>query len=186
MRLDTITRMEQFIVDMLLSSPQIPLGVNVVRLAAAQETEGISNMARTIVVRYLGSQLTVTNQAPLVTERRMNFQLDLASQEYLTESGHDYVIQMCAGAYNTLINQVPPNTGVEVVEASVTRSGGTFRVSFVPTWAEPYRVAVCVGGAFCWFGGISRVEEGPMIVDGDGPIDRCTKHVSGHTGGSTP
>ena len=29
-------------------------------------------------------------------------------------------------------------------------------------------------------------EEGPMIVDGDGPIDRCTKHVSGHTGGSTP
>ena len=29
-------------------------------------------------------------------------------------------------------------------------------------------------------------EEGPMVVDGDGPIDRCTKHVSGHTGGSTP
>ena len=42
MRLDTISRIEQFMTDALLSSPLIPLGVNVIRLAATEDEEGIA------------------------------------------------------------------------------------------------------------------------------------------------
>ena len=65
MRLDTISRIEQFMTDALLSSPLIPLGVNVIRLAATEDEEGIAVMARTIVVRYTGSTVNVTNIALL-------------------------------------------------------------------------------------------------------------------------
>jgi hypothetical protein len=116
MRLDTISRIEQFMTDALLSSTLIPLGVNVIRLAATEDEEGIAVMARTIVVRYTGSSISVTNLSPLATERVMNFEVTLAAQSYLTQSGHDYVTQMCAGSYNTLNNQVPMDCGVEVIE----------------------------------------------------------------------
>ena len=116
MRLDTISRIEQFMTDALLSSPLIPLGVNVIRLAATEDEEGIAVMARTIVVRYTGSSINVINIAPLATERSMEFEVTLAAQSYLTQSGHDYVTQMCAGCYNTLNNQVPMNCGVEIME----------------------------------------------------------------------
>jgi hypothetical protein len=116
MRLDTISRIEQFMTDSLLSSPLIPLGVNVIRLAATEDEEGIAVMARTIVVRYTGSSINVTNIAPLATERNMSFEVTLAAQSYLSQTGHDYVTQMCAGSYNTLNNQVPMNCGVEVME----------------------------------------------------------------------
>ena len=116
MRLDTISRIEQFMTDALLSSPLIPLGVNVIRLAATEDEEGIAVMARTIVVRYTGSSINVTNIAPLAVERTMSFEVTLAAQSYLSQTGHDYVTQMCAGCYNTLNNQVPMNCGVEVME----------------------------------------------------------------------
>ena len=102
--------------DALLSSTLIPLGVNVIRLAATEDEEGIAVMARTIVVRYVSSSVTVTNLSPLATERVMTFEVTLAAQSYLTQSGHDYVTQMCAGCYNTLNNQVPMDCGVEVLE----------------------------------------------------------------------
>ena len=55
MTLDTITRIERFITDSLLSSVQIPLGVNVIHLADDSDTEGIAAMTYSIVVRYTGS-----------------------------------------------------------------------------------------------------------------------------------
>ena len=115
MRLDTITRIERFIQDALLSSPQIPLGVNVVRLAADYDTEGIAAMARSIVVRYVGSDASSVREVPLVLRRTLTFELTHAAQSYLTQSGHDYAIQMCAGAQLTLNNAVPINTGGQVV-----------------------------------------------------------------------
>ena len=102
--------------DALLSSPLIPLGVNVIRLAATEDEEGIAVMARTIVVRYTGSSVNVTNISPLAVERNMEFEVTLTAQSYLTQTGHDYVTQMCAGCYNTLNNQVPMDCGVEVME----------------------------------------------------------------------
>ena len=102
MRLDTIPKIEQFIVDALLSSEQIPLGVNVMRLAAMEDDEGIARMARSIVIRYTGSNVNVENNVPVVLTRAMEFEIIHSAQSYLTESGHDYALKMCAGAYITL------------------------------------------------------------------------------------
>lgn len=115
MRLDTITRIEGFIQDALLSSPQIPLGVNIVRLAADYDTEGIARMARSIVVRYVGSDASTIREVPLVLRRTLTFELTHSAQSYLTQSGHDFALQMCAGAQLTLNNATPVNTGAQIM-----------------------------------------------------------------------
>ena len=115
MRLDTITRIERFIQDSLLSSPQIPLGVNIVRLAADYDTEGIAAMARSIVVRYVGSDASTIREVPLVLRRTLTFELTHSAQSYLSQSGHDFAVQMCAGAQLTLNNSTPVNTGSQIV-----------------------------------------------------------------------
>ena len=116
MRLDTVTKIESFMADALLSSPQIPLGVNIVRVAATEDEEGFTHLARSIMIRYTGSSLSLEQTQPMSIYRRMSFEVTLAAQSYLTNTGHDYVIQMCAGSYNTLVNQVPSNTGSQIVE----------------------------------------------------------------------
>lgn len=103
--------------DALLSSPQIPLGVNIVRLAGTSDEEGITALARSITVRYVGSTLDLQQTQPMSIYRRMTYEVTLAAQSYLTQTGHDYVTQMCIGSYNTLNNQVPANTGSQILEA---------------------------------------------------------------------
>ena len=115
MRLDTVAKMEEFITNALISSPHVPLGVNVLRLAATHDEEGIARMARSIVVRYSGSDMQVQQKNPLVITRTMTFEISIASQSYLTESGHDYAVQMCSACHMTLTNQVPTNTGAEIM-----------------------------------------------------------------------
>ena len=116
MRLDTITKIETFMKDALLSSPQIPLGVNILRVAATEDAEGVTALARSIMIRYTGSSVDVVQTHPMALDRRMRFEVTLAAQSYLNNTGHDYVVQMCAGCYNTLTNQVVPNTGSAVSE----------------------------------------------------------------------
>ena len=115
MRLDTITRIERFITDSLLSSVQIPLGVNVIRLADDSDTEGITAMTYSIVVRYTGSSAQLVREVPLTMRRTLSFEITHAAQSYLSQSGHDYAMQMCAGAHLTLNNSTPVNTGAAVV-----------------------------------------------------------------------
>jgi len=115
MRLDGIQRIERYITDTLLSSPQIPLGVNVIRLASKEDEEGIARMTRSIVVRYVGSQASVIREVPLVLRRTLRFELTHSAQSYLTQSGHDYALQMCAGAMNALGSITPSNSGSNIV-----------------------------------------------------------------------
>ena len=115
MRLDGIQRIETFLADALLSSPQIPLGVNVVRLAADIDTEGIARMARSIVIRYTGSTAAEIRNVPLVVRRTLRFEITHSAQSYLSQSGHDYALQMCAGAQNALSSVVPTNSGAQIV-----------------------------------------------------------------------
>ena len=98
----------------LLSSPLVPLGVNVLRLADVTDQEGILQMANSIVVRYVSSTEDVERQAPLTILRTMAFEVNIASQSYLTQSGHDFAVQLCCASHETLTNTVPPNTGLEV------------------------------------------------------------------------
>lgn len=114
MRLDSITKIERFIANALLSSPLVPLGVNVVRLADVSDQEGILQMVNSIVVRYVSSSEEVERQAPLTILRTMRFEVNIASQSYLTQSGHDFAVQLCCASHETLTNTVPPNAGVEV------------------------------------------------------------------------
>ena len=114
MRLDSITKIERFIANALLSSPLIPLGVNVLRLADVSDGEGILQMVNSIVVRYISSSEQVERQAPLTILRTMSFEVNIASQSYLSQSGHDFAVQLCCASHETLTNTVPPNTGLEI------------------------------------------------------------------------
>jgi hypothetical protein len=116
MKLDSITKIERFMVNSLLASPAIPLGVNILRLADISDEEGVIQMVNSVIVRYISSNIDVIRQAPLDMVRTLTFEVNIASQSYLTQSGHDAAIQLCAGVHETLVNKVPANTGLEVIE----------------------------------------------------------------------
>lgn len=116
MELNTISRIEQFIVDALIASPLIPISVNVLRLADAIDNEGVVQQTNNIVVRYTGSSNTIKNRIPMVFERSMSFELNFSCQNYLTSSGHDFATQLLAGAFNTVNGSVPSGASIAVIE----------------------------------------------------------------------
>lgn len=122
MELSTYSRIEQFLCDALISSPLIPISVNVLRLADAIEREGVVQQTNNIVVRYTGATNTIKNRVPMVFERRLNFELNFSGQNYLTSSGHDFATQMLAGAFMTINGSVPSGSYVEVLEPFVCTS----------------------------------------------------------------
>ena len=122
MKLYTISRIEQYICDALIASPEIPLSVNVLRLADAIDKEGVVQNTNNIVVRYVSSFFNVLTRIPLVYERALTFELNFSCQNYLTSSGHDFATQLLAGALNTLVNGVPGDAGVAVAESFTLQS----------------------------------------------------------------
>ena len=122
MQLYTISRIEQYICDALIASPEIPLSVNVLRLADAIDKEGVVQNTNNIVVRYVSSFFSVKTRIPLVYERALTFELNFSCQNYLTSSGHDFATQLLAGALNTLVNGVPGDSGVQVAESFTLQS----------------------------------------------------------------
>ena len=122
MELNTISRIEQYIVDALIASPLIPISVNVLRLADAIENEGVVQQTNNIVVRYTGSSDTVKNRIPMVFERNMSFELNFSCQNYLTSSGHDFATQLLAGAFNTINGGVPSGASVAVIQPFTCQS----------------------------------------------------------------
>lgn len=122
MELSSITRIEQYLVDALVASPLIPLGVNVLRLADAIENEGVVQNTNNIVVRYIGSTNNVKNRIPMVFERQMSFELNFSCQNYLTSSGHDFATQLLVGAFNTINGGVPGGAYVSVIEPFTCQS----------------------------------------------------------------
>ena len=140
MKLYTISRIEQYITDALVASPEIPLGVNVLRLADVVEKEGVVQNTNNIVVRYVSSFFNVKYRTPMVYERTLTFELNFSVQNYLTSSGHDFATQLLAGALNTLVSGVPGDSGVQVVEGfsltSETFTGITenSQYTYTQTW----------------------------------------------------
>ena len=123
MQLYTISRIEQYIVDALIASPEIPLSVNILRLADAIDKEGVVQNTSNIVVRYTSSYFNVLKRIPLVYERALSFELNFSVQNYMTSSGHDFATQLLAGALNTLVNGVPGDAGVQVAESFTLQIG---------------------------------------------------------------
>jgi len=116
MDLNSLTRIEQFLCDSLISSPLIPLGVNVLRLADAVENEGVVTQTNNIVVRYVNSTSNVKNRVPFIYEDVLNFELNFSCQNYLTSSGHDFATQLLMGAKITLSGSAPSGAYVQVLE----------------------------------------------------------------------
>jgi hypothetical protein len=122
MQLYTISRIEQYICDALIASPEIPLSVNILRLADAIDKEGVVQNTNNIVVRYVSSFFNVKSRIPLVYERIITFELNFSTQNYLSSSGHDFATQLLAGAYTTLVSGVPSDTGVSFSEPFTLQS----------------------------------------------------------------
>lgn len=116
MELSSITRIEQYMCDMLIASPLIPISVNVLRLADAVDNEGVVQQTNNIVIRYTGATNSITNRIPMVFTRSMTFECNFSCQNYLTSSGHDFATQLLTGAFNTLNGSVPSGAGVSVIE----------------------------------------------------------------------
>ena len=106
-------------VDALIASPLIPIGVNVLRLADVIDKEGVVSQTNNIVVRYTGASNAVKNRVPMVFERTMRFELNFSCQNYLTSSGHDFATQLLTGAFITLNGSVPGGAYVQVLEPFV-------------------------------------------------------------------
>jgi hypothetical protein len=113
--LSAITAIEEFCINVLLSSPDIPLDVNILRLADASETEGTVMFPRSITVRFTGSSTNATNKQPLIVRRTLNFELEISCQSHQNRSGHDYAIYLMGACAKALFNKVPINTGLAIV-----------------------------------------------------------------------
>ncbi len=114
-RLNSITKIEEFMVNSLLGSKDIPLEVSVLRLADAPDSEGIVIFPKSITVRFTGSVTEVVNRTPLVLERTLDFSLEISCQNQQRSSGHDYATYLLGACSSALLNRVPVNTGFEVV-----------------------------------------------------------------------
>jgi hypothetical protein len=111
-----VTRLEQFIVDVLVSSPHVPLGVNVMRLADTLDKEGVVQSSSNIIVSYKGGSSNIKNREPLVFEKSYIFSITFNCQDYLTTSAHDFALHLVDAASRSLTNKVPFVDGVQVIE----------------------------------------------------------------------
>lgn len=182
-KLNSVTIVEEFLVNSLLSSPDIPLDVNILRLADASETEGVVIFPRSITVRFTGSSTSTTSQQPLIVRRTVNFELEISCQSQQSRSGHDYATYLLGACARTLFNKVPVNTGFSVVAPltldSESFSGLTDSGHFVyrQNWSleieETFTsqpIDPCVARGYCrdysWEDGIAddTINEGEVVV----------------------
>ena len=103
-------------VNVLTSSPLIPLGVNILRLADTLDSEGVVQTTSNVVVSYSGSSSNLKNRDPYVIEKAYSFKVTITAQDYLNTSAHDFALSLKEGALGALINQVPFVKGVQVIE----------------------------------------------------------------------
>lgn len=111
-----VAQLEMFMVNVLTSSPLIPLGVNILRLADTLDNEGVVQSTSNIVVSYSGSSSNLKNRDPYVIEKSYSFKVTVTAQDYLNTTAHDFALSLKEGVLRALINQVPFVDDVQVVE----------------------------------------------------------------------
>ena len=111
-----VAKLEEFMVNVLTSSPLIPLGVNILRLADTLDNEGVVQSTSNIVVSYSGSSSNLKNRDPYVIEKSYSFKVTVTAQDYLNTTAHDFALSLKEGVLRALINQVPFVDDVQVVE----------------------------------------------------------------------
>lgn len=111
-----VAKLEEFMLNVLTSSPLIPLGVNILRLADTLDNEGVVQSTSNIVISYSGSSSNLKNRDPYVIEKSYSFKVTVTAQDYLTTTAHDFALSLKEGVLRALINQVPFVDDVQVVE----------------------------------------------------------------------
>lgn len=182
-----VAKIEQFMVDILVSSPLIPIGVNVMRLADTIDKEGVVQSSSNIIVSYSGGSSNIKNREPLVFEKSYIFKITFNCQDYLNTSAHDFALHLVDAATRSLSNQVPFVDGVQVIEpfysSDETFEGITENSQYVysQTWRllseELYpnvSMDPCVRRGNCkavWppIGYVSEIPPGSVITD-DGRV----------------
>lgn len=182
-----VVKLEQFMVDALTSSPLVPIGVNVMRLADTIDKEGVVQSSSNIIVSYSGGSSSLKNREPLVFEKSYIFKITFNCQDYLNTSAHDFALHLVDAATRTLSNQVPFVDGVQVVEpfysSDETFEGITENSQYVysQTWRlmseEIYPTASmdpCVRRGNCkavWppIGFVSEIPPGSVVTE-DGKV----------------
>lgn len=182
-KLNAITLIEEFFVNALLASPDVPLDVNVLRLADTTEQEGTVVFPKSITVRFTGSNTQTVHQQPLIIQRTMDYELEISCQNHQSNSGHDYATYLLGACARTLLNRVPFNTGLNVIGpltleresfSGLTESG---HFVYVQTWSLTIEEAMpslpidpCVARGKCseygWGGG-GYPPSGDTILEGE-------------------
>ncbi len=111
-----VAKLEEFMVNVLTSSPLIPLGVNILRLADTLDNEGVVQSTSNIVVSYSGSSSNLKNRDPYVIEKSYSFKVTVTAQDYLNTTAHDFALSLKEGVLRSLINQVPFVDDLQVIE----------------------------------------------------------------------
>lgn len=182
-----VAKLEEFMVNVLTSSPLIPLGVNILRLADTLDSEGVVQTTSNIVVSYSGSSSNLKNRDPYVIEKAYSFKVTITAQDYLNTSAHDFALSLKEGALGALINQVPFVKGVQVIEPfystddtfeGITENsqyvyGITFRLTGEELY-PPVSMDPCVRRGNCkalWppEGFVNKIPPGAMVT-GDGKL----------------
>jgi len=109
-KINTIHSIEKFIENVLVSSPLIPLAVQILRLSDVIENEGVVNQANTIVISYAGTSTTSKQREPVVTEKNISFELKYICQSYLSNDGYNFALSLLEAVYN-LLTGITPNIG---------------------------------------------------------------------------
>ena len=112
LKLNSIRLIEDYIVRALLSSPDIPLDVNILRLADTDDKEGTVIFPKCITARFTGSNTQTVSTQPLTLSRTMDFELEISCQNQQSVSGHDYATYLLGACALSLLNKVPSNTGI--------------------------------------------------------------------------
>ena len=178
-----VANLEDFMVNALVSSPHIPLGVNILRLADTLDNEGVVQSTSNIVVSYSGSSSNLKNREPYVIEKSYSFKVTVTAQDYLNTSAHDFALALKEGVLTTLINQVPFVDGVQVIEPFYStddtfegitdNSQYVYGITFRLTGEEIYTIVSmdpCVRRGNCkaiWppEGFVSKVPPGAVVTD---------------------
>lgn len=114
LRLNSIALIENFIVRTLLSNKDIPVDVNILRLADTDDREGAIIFPKYVTVRFTGSNTQTLSTQPLILARSMDFELEIGCQNQQGSHGHDYATYLLGACALALLNKVPFETGITI------------------------------------------------------------------------
>lgn len=112
--INTISNIERFLCDLIISSQLIPPVVQVLRIADELDLTGTVQQSTYITVKYAGTTVKPILKQNTRLMHSMSFEIEIGAQDYLSHNGHDFATQLLLSCQNIIINKIPPATGFSV------------------------------------------------------------------------